>query len=68
MPNCFKDWSQSSLCPICDNAGAHKFKLVQDFLETVTVVQLPNLPYSLDMSLYDIFLLTLLKKQSLHVN
>ena len=49
------------VCPIRDNAGARKWKLVQDFLKTETVVQLPNLPYSPDLSPCDIFLLTLLK-------
>ena len=35
---------------ILDNASAHKCKLVQDFLETETVVQLSNPPYSPDLS------------------
>ena len=44
-----------------DNSGAHKCKLVKNFLETETVVQLPNSPYSPDWSACDISLLTLLK-------
>ena len=52
------------LCPIRDNAGAHKCKLVSDFLETKTVVQLPDQPYSPDLSPCDVFLLILLKKKN----
>ena len=33
-------------CLIHDNVDASKCKQVQDFLETETVVQLPNPPYS----------------------
>ena len=38
------------LCLMNDNAGAHTYKLVQDFLERETVVQLHNPPYSPDFS------------------
>ena len=34
------------LCLMHDNAGAHTYKLVLDFLSTVTVEQLHNPPYS----------------------
>ena len=43
------------VCPIRDNAGAHKFKLVQNFLEAENVVQHPNLTYSSDLSPCDFF-------------
>ena len=46
------------LCPISDNADAHKCKLVQDFLELETGIQLPNPPYSPALSPCDNFLLT----------
>ena len=49
------------MCHIHDNADAHKCNLVQDLLEAETVVQLPNPLYSPDLSLCDIFLITLLK-------
>ena len=35
-----------------DNAGAHKCKLVQDFLQTETVVQLRNPPYTPDSVIF----------------
>ena len=37
-----------------DNAGANTYKLVQDFLERETVVQLYNPPYSPDLSPCDL--------------
>ena len=53
------------LCFIHDNACAHKCKLVQDFLDTESVVhvglQLHDPSYSPDLSPWDFFLLTLLK-------
>ena len=51
----------TGVCPICDNAGAQNSKLVEDFLETETVVELPNPPYSPDLNHCDVFLLTLLR-------
>ena len=33
-----------------DNTGAHNCKLVHEFLETETVIQLPKLSYSQDLS------------------
>ena len=44
-----------------DNVDANKCKLIQDFLETETVVQLPISPDSPDSSPRDFFLFTLLK-------
>ena len=49
------------LCLIHNNACAQKCKLVHDFLETETVVQLHHPSYSSDMCSCDLFLLTLLK-------
>ena len=37
-----------------DKVGAHTYKLVQDFLERETVVQLHNSPYSPDLSPCDL--------------
>ena len=56
------------LCPILVNASAHKCKLVQDFLETETVVLLHNPPYSPDLSPCYFFLFTLLKTISPYVD
>ena len=53
------------LCLIHDNASAHKCALVQDFLKTEKVVQLPHPPYSPDLSPCDFFLFPLLKKNFL---
>ena len=50
------------LCLIHDNASAHKCALVQDFLETEKVVQLPHPPYSPDLSPIDFFLYPLMNK------
>ena len=49
------------LCIIHDSTGAHTYKLVQDFLESETVVQLHNPPYSTDVSPCDFFMFILLK-------
>ena len=46
---------------IRDNADAHRCKLVQDLQETETVEQLPNPPYSPDLSPCDFFLFNVLK-------
>ena len=43
---------------IHDNAGAHKCKLFQDFLEMETVAQLSNPPCSPDMRPCEFFLFT----------
>ena len=56
------------VCLINDNIGASKCKLVQDFLETETVVQLPNPPYSPVLSPCDFFPFALQKKQSLQTS
>ena len=45
---------------LISNACAHKCKLVQDFLETETVVQLHHQSYSPDLGSCDRFLFTLL--------
>ena len=50
-----------SVCLIHDNTGAHQCKLIQDFLETDTVVHLHNPPFLPVLSLRDFLLLTLLK-------
>ncbi len=50
------------LCLIHDNAAAHKCALVQNFLETEKVVELPHPPYSPDLSPCDFFLFPMLKK------
>ena len=48
------------LCLIHDNAGAY----IQDFLETEPVVQLPNSPYSPDLSPYECFPVYFTRTQS----
>ena len=45
----------SDLCLIHDNASAHKYVLVQDFLKDEKVVQLSHPPYSPDLSPCDFF-------------
>ena len=50
------------LCLNDDNAPAHKFVLVQDFLKEEKLVQLSHQPYSPDLSPCDFFLFPLLKK------
>ena len=49
------------MCLIRDNAGSNKCKLVQDFLEAETVIQLPKPPYSPDLNPCGVFLFTSLK-------
>ena len=48
---------------IHDNAGACKCKLINEFLETETVVQLHNPPYSPDSRPCDFFMFTVPLKQ-----
>ena len=76
---CFQKWKEkhekikqradiSGVCPIRDNERAHKCKLVQNFLEMETVVQLPNLPYSPNLSPCDFFPVYFTEVKFLHTS
>ena len=54
------------LCLYHDNAGTNKCKLVQDFMETETVVHNP--PFSQDMTPCDFVLFTILKNNYLQTS
>ena len=56
------------VCLIHDNAGTHRCKLVKEFLDTESVVQLHNLLYSSDLSPCDFFSVYFTENQSLQTS